>query len=107
MAWRRDSSSSTMEINGSAALMANGFACRRPRRNHTQVWSGADVQGLGHPHQVGQRARAHLPHRRAAVDLHGDLRQRQLARHLLVELAGGDQSHDLSLAWGEGGETLL
>lgn len=41
---------------------------------------------------------AHLAHGGAPVDLHRDLAERQIARHLLVHLAGGDQRHDLTLA---------
>src|SRR5271155_4554302 len=63
------------------------------------LWLGpAYPQDIRHPHEVGQRSRAHLAHDVAAMDLHGDLADAEFRRNLLVHQAGRHESHDLLLA---------
>src|SRR5271168_4432285 len=48
-----------------------------------------DAEACGHVDQIGERGGLHLPHHLAAVRLHGDLADAELAAHLLVHQAGG------------------
>ena len=59
--------------------------------------SGAAEAG-GHVDELGEGARLHLAHQLPAVRLDGDLGDSELAADLLVEPAGNDELHDLSLA---------
>src|SRR5262249_44133588 len=51
-----------------------------------------------HPHQLGQAARAHLPHRRTPVDLHRHLAEAEVVGDLFVQAAGRHLRHHLALA---------
>src|SRR5262249_33814495 len=62
---------------------------------------------LGHPHQLGHRARAHLLHHAAAVDLDRLLRGAELRRDLLVQHPAHDERHHLALARRQRRDVLL
>src|SRR5262245_37716166 len=51
----------------------------------------------GHPDQLGERARPHLFHDAAAMDLDRDLPRSELRGDLFVEHARHDEGHDLAL----------
>ena len=55
------------------------------------------VEKVGHADELRQRARLHLAHDLAAVDLHGNLGDPQLERDFLVHPALDDEAHDLPL----------
>src|SRR5262249_22597731 len=78
------------------------------RWNHTWVYpsclAGVEAEGLGHFHEVSDRARAHLARDVAPVDLHGDLGEAHPGGNLLVHQASGHELHDLLLALRQGRE---
>src|ERR1044072_5995323 len=55
-------------------------------------------QRVRHSHQRSKRARGHLLHDPAAVNLHSDFADAQSLRDLLVEQAARDECEDLALA---------
>src|SRR5439155_22655632 len=57
-------------------------------------------------HEISDRPGLHLPHHLAAVGLHRDLADAELAADLLVQTARDDECHDLALAPAERGVTL-
>src|ERR1700730_2617674 len=61
-----------------------------------------EVQAVGHPGQIRQRSRLHLSHHLAAMDFYRDFADADLVGDLLVETAGCDQGHYLTLAGREG-----
>src|SRR5262245_45803502 len=73
--------------------------CVLPGKALRQQRSGRpEVQQFGHTHQIGERARAHFSHRSTAMNFYRDLAQAEIARNLLIQLAGSHQDHDLLLA---------
>src|SRR5580704_11409270 len=73
----------------------------------TQAAAGAawlstrKVERRGHPHQIREGCSLHLSHHMAAVRLHRNLTDAQLATDLLVRAAGDHRGHDLTLAAAE------
>jgi len=49
-----------------------------------------EVESRGHLYQIGERARFHFSHDLAAVCLHRDLADAELAANLLVQPSGDD-----------------
>src|SRR5262249_6636064 len=75
-----------------------------------QLSFGLPCRGLdsaAHPDQLGERARLHLPHDSAAMDLDGDLPRSELGGDLLVEHPRDDEGHDLALTRRQRGVTVL
>src|SRR6202045_29277 len=64
--------------------------------------SPGEVQTVGHPGQFRQRSRLHLSHHLATMDFYRDFADADLVGNLLVETAGCDQGHYLTLAGREG-----
>lgn len=58
----------------------------------------ADAERVGHPDEVGQRARAHLLHHPAPMNLHGDLAESERPGDLLVHKPVAHESHHFLLA---------
>src|SRR5262249_31732968 len=77
----------------------------RPQSSFGLPWPGRDP--ARHPDQLGERARAHLPHGAAAMDLDRDLRRSELRGDLLVEHPRNDEGHHLALTRRQGGVTVL
>ena len=62
-----------------------------------------EAEARGHVHQVGERVGLHLAHHPAAVSLHGDLADAELATDLFVQ-----QARYLSFAkTSAGGKSLI
>src|SRR5712671_2305117 len=76
------------------------------RSGRVRTWHTRKAEPRGHCHQVGERVSLHLSHHLAAVCLHRDLADAELAADLLVHQAGDDQRHDLPFAAGEAGMTV-
>src|SRR6267142_1704060 len=110
-ACRIDSSSSTTETTRSGLMdgyrTARGAGCLAIRWcDRTMCWyrsshppgGGPSGELFDHPHQLGERGRAHLLHDVAAMNLDRDLADAQLGGNLLVEQASDDQGQHLTLA---------
>src|ERR1700683_3277974 len=78
----------------------------RPVSGVSGIWHRRRAQYRGHVYQVDERAGLHLSHHLAAVCLHRDLADAELATDLFIQFAGDHQIHDLSLASGERGVTV-
>src|SRR5262245_14995162 len=68
---------------------------------------GLTIQARGHGDELGEGAGLHLAHHLAAMRLHRDLGNAELAANLLVQPARDHEAHDLALAPAEGLETML
>ena len=55
-------------------------------------------ENVGHPNQFGIGSRAHLVHRRSAMNFDGDFADPEIARHLFVHFAGCDVQHHFLFA---------
>src|SRR5258707_929532 len=65
------------------------------------------LEPVGYSAELRERAHVHLPHRPAAVDLHGGLGDADIAGNLLAEAATRDLNYDLALARAQRPEALL
>ena len=64
-----------------------------------------NTECIGHPHQVGQRTGAHLPHHIAAMHLGSDFADPKFTRNLLVHQTRRDQAKYLLFTPGQCFET--
>jgi hypothetical protein len=68
------------------------------RCGHGSHLSGGEIEGFSHLYEIGERARAHLTHRRTTMNLNRNLAETQLVSDLFVHLSGGDKRHHFALA---------
>src|SRR4029077_12660415 len=67
---------------------------------------GYQLEPVGQSAELGKRSHVHLPHRPAAVDLHGGLGDADIAGNLLAEPATRDLNDDFALARAQRPEAL-
>src|SRR5271169_3193391 len=107
--WSRLSFSNLSLSNEAELLHQEGIVAARGERPVGGVSAfrrRCEAEPRGHCHQVGERVSLHLSHHPAAVCLHRDLADAELATDLFIHQTGDDQRHDLPFAAGEAGMTV-
>ena len=95
-----------MMIAETAADTATAMGRNLSRRSSSGV-GRSDPESAGLEHQLCQGVCFHLAHHASAVHLHRDDADSELRGNLFVHPATDDQLHDLPLAAGESGVSLL